>query len=140
MSFITERDAALHRPFYMIIGPTTGPINKFGMDNVQFQLRWLEMHKSPNIEQTVTTAFTEVLNKLYDEGKPGDMVGCIIDHPLMNNPINIPFSAIQKLTPEKLREAIRRVQQSKRTIKFDGDLYMKFTRVRAPKGGRLGQR
>ena len=49
------------------------------------------------------------------------------------------FTQQGKLTSEKILRMVGKVQQSKRDLNFDQDLNVRITRIRLPRGGKLGK-
>ena len=115
-------------------------LNKFLQETISYQIRWHNIEKSPNYEQTVMTALTEIVKKICDDGKPEDMLSCVIDHPALDNSINIPYCPQNQFTASKLRYEIYRRQQSKKEFNFDSKMDMIFTRSVVPIGGRPMQK
>ena len=125
--------------FYELLGPAEGENKKFGIKTTEYQIRWNKMNNSPYFEKTVESAIAEILSRIYAEGKRGDQVGVTIIHPALGNPILIRYSPQEKLTADKIMKCIWRVQQSKKELNFDETLFLKFSRIRAPVGGRPRQ-
>ncbi len=120
---------------YEIFGPQEIENRKFNMKASEYFVRWKNMEQSPDLEETVLSALEEILERLYSEGAPTDMVNVRIDHESLDNPIYIGYSQRQKLTAQKILLMIKKVQQSKKMLRFDSDLRITFSRIRLPEGG-----
>ena len=66
------------------------------------------------------------------------MAAVTISHPALENPIYLNWSTVEKLTPMKLLEEIKKRQQSKRDLQFDQQMRIRMQHVKMPKGGRPG--
>ena len=111
-----------------------GQINKkFGLKATPYTIEWkdLDQHR-PYIDELVQTAIQDVLDDIFAEGRPNDLVNVMIDHDALVTPIPIPFSKQEKLTAHKIVLQIKKVQQSRRELDFDSMLRFKFTRMRRP--------
>ena len=121
-----EKEAALHSPYYTIFGPVWGvSMEKFKMTTAHYQIKWREIEKSPDVEQTVLTALEAILQMVYSDGLDSDMLSCIIDHKDLYNPIDIPFTNQAEWTAYKLcYEIAKQTEFGEMTI--GPDLQMAF--------------
>ena len=99
------------------------------------------MQASPSTNQTIYTGISKILQKVIDDGQPEDMIGCSVDHPALDVPITITYSKQEKMTAKKIANLIATAATSSHGILIDNAaLRITFTRLKAPIGGRPGQR
>ena len=111
------------------------------METCEYKLQWIDIEDSPSNRQTIHTGISKILQKVVDDGQPEDMIGCSVDHPALDVPITIAYSKQEKMTANKIANLITNAATSSHGILIDNAaLSITFTRMRAPIGGRPGQR
>ena len=113
---------------------------KFKLQAKTYVVHWKEMEDSPDINATVIAALQTILDKIYDEGRPNDLVNVSIDHEALEHPIHIGYSRQEKLTALKIALQMKKVQQSKRSLNFESGLRLTFSRIKLPTGGLRSQK
>lgn len=83
---------------------------------------------------------TQLVQEVKDDIRATDLIGVIINHPVLDTPIEITYSVPEKVTAGKIIARISAVAQSKKALTFGPDLEVIFSRIREQKGGRLPRR
>ena len=65
--------------------------------------------------------------KLKGDHKDYDRMSIHMDHPELENPINIPFMKINEITGEMIMNTISKVMQSKKSLTLDNKMNLKTT-------------
>ena len=105
---------------------------KFRLQETPYIINWKDMPQTTNIGEVVQTAIQDVLDEIFAEGRPNDVVNVMIDHDALETPIPLPFTKQEKLTANKIIRQIQKVQQSRRELAFDSALRLTFARMRRP--------
>jgi hypothetical protein len=126
--------------YYTIRGPVETEHKKFGLKGNCFSLTWRNLQEAPDLETVVLEAFQDLIDQAFEgTTDPNDLVNVQIDHPALDTPIYIGFSPREKLTPNRLLLLVQSVQQSKRDLRFDSKMHVRFTRIQFPRGGKGGR-
>ena len=99
---------------------------KFKLTMTVYVIEWKDMAQAPNIEETILAALQSVLDHVYADGHPQDLVNIEIYHPVLLRSIGAPFAKLESLTADKIADII---EEEDADLDFNSDLRLTFKRL-----------
>jgi hypothetical protein len=116
-----------HQNFFEVIGPEVQENKKFGLKTFDYLIKWKEVEKSPDVDETVLAAMQQVLDPVYAAGVPKDLINAKIVYPVIDEPILCPFVPTKELIPLRLL-----CKLEFRQVKFEGELRLQIQHISMP--------